>query len=276
MVTSSITQRIAQHYLPTAPVEATDFIDYFADITAKVFGILASLHILAPRFSPVLWFRGCREYQETSFPADQVSTIEKVRAKIEFYRKAMGIDSPVSFMLTKGDFTGVFQGISGIPGLSYPVIASGTNELEYFEEYLDGLLCHELAHIKNLDTLKVVPWALTILTVSAVVAPFFTGPFALVYEIGNLAFTLVSLSFLSRRFEKQADLDAAKTLGTARPLIDLFQMILQNHLEMKNETWLINEEGDHRLDILHPSLKERIRYLEEFEVNRTLDLQIVF
>jgi len=270
MAISAIARTTAQNYQAVPQAQAFDPIDYYAGLITKALGVFAALHVLAPRFSPFLWLRGCREYDETQFAPEEISTIEKVRAKIEHYKKAMGIDSSISLLLAKGDFNGVFQGISGVPGLSSPVIASGTNELEYFEEYLDGLLCHELAHIKNLDVLKLVPLALMAFAVNAVVAPLFAGPFALFYEIGEIALIFGSLAFLSCRFEKQADLDAAKTLGTAKPLIDLFKRVLEEHLAIRDETWLINEDGDHCLDILHPSLRERIRYLEEFESARTL------
>jgi Zn-dependent protease with chaperone function len=109
------------------------------------------------------------------------------------------------------------------------------------------------------------------------VAPLFAGSSGLLflYEIGLLAFSFGSLSVLSCRFEKQADLDAAKTLGTAIPLIELFKTVLEHQLKLRNETWQINEDGDLWLDILHPSLKERIRYLEEFESAYTSQKEVV-
>lgn len=261
-----------------AQIEATTCIEEaFGGIISYALVFSAFIHLTAPRYSPFLWLRGCEQYDGTQFADSKTAaTVKKIQDKIEHYRQKMGIASPIAFMVNSGSFYGVAQGLAGIPNVSSPVIATGVDELQMKDEEMDALLCHELAHIKNQDTLKVLALCATVTVISAVVAPIFAGMTGLamtIYSMAEIAIFFTALSYFSTRIEKQADLDACETLGTAKGLISLCEDIQKHHLKIREKgSWfkklLITADGDVRYDIFHPALKDRIHYLKEFEAKR--------
>lgn len=259
-------------------ISGVNYGSYFPSFTLDYIGeaciALSLFHLFVPKYSPYLKLQGCELFDEKQFADNPalVKKVKKVQAKIEKFRQQMKISSPVELLVKNGSICLSAQGLSGIPGITSPVIAAGTDLFNLKDDELDPLLCHELAHIKNLDTVKLAAWMAAAIAVATFATPFFIGLSATalaVCDIGLSALVLASLIPLSRAIEKKADLDAAETLGTAKGIISLFERAIAYQKEIRKNSWLdsqlISPEGNVLLDFLHPSLTDRVAYLRDFE-----------
>lgn len=144
------------------------------------------------------------------------------------------------------------------------------------------ILSHELSHIQNGDMLSLglIASAADIITnlAIAILLPHISPvtPNIMIYteHMGTLI-GFIALVFFSQKQEKCADLSAmsicSKEGQEAAPR--LFKLIQEKSLAYRNNPnisflsslWrkiLFTSEGEHRLDVFHPSLKARINYLK--------------
>lgn len=247
-----------------------------ANITVN--GALVSfyLHLLAPKFSPILWLFGYKPFDESQFSPEDAATVKKVQERIDELRQKMGISQPIPLMVGSKGGIFKFEGHSGIPFLSSPVFVANLDLLTDYEpsEEEDAVICRQLAHIKNHQSFKFATIlaaqevAITAILLGA--SSYIAGiSLALLYTSGVFILPLAAIVYVSQNLEKQADLDAAKTVGSAQGLISILEKIQKHNLEVRESSWknklLINSDGDRRHVITMPSLKSRIQYLKDFE-----------
>jgi hypothetical protein len=125
----------------------------------------------------------------------------------------------------------------------------------------DGPFYHELSHCLNNDCSNLISLKyLYYLGISPLMVLLPSRFFMLSHYACWYTYTLIK-----RNKEKNADILAARMMGTAIPLITYFQVLQQKNISVRNEVpiskYLINESGDTYLDVFHPSLSKRIRYL---------------
>lgn len=222
---------------------------------------------------------------------DKLLSTEKrnqIESKAQELAQKLGISKHIELIEKKGLMTGAqAQGIaffSGRAGIAIdPYMADEMSEAE-----LEFLIAHELSHIKANDIVwmgaipgivgVITTLAMTILFPSTVVfsstvaTPILTSPAALV----GLSVSLVAFAFFSRWREECADKlgfsVCSKAAQKAAP--QFFEKIRTVQIEYRNneegscfsKLWrkfLITEAGDFRFDVLHPSLKTRIKYLQQ-------------
>lgn len=205
---------------------------------------------------------------------------EEVEAKIQELATKLGISKPLELLEKKGLLAGMqAQGTASLPfrsGIAMDpelVNAMSTEETEF-------VLSHELAHIKTNDTLwlGVVPAMVhAIMTISIrILIPAAALNTAMVISPSLLMSIIAYASFalFSRWREECADRlafsicsDEAKK---AAPLF--FERMRKNNIAVRNgpasssllkyvRHFLITENGEFLADVLHPSLKTRIRSL---------------
>ncbi len=134
------------------------------------------------------------------------------------------------------------------------------------------ILTHELSHIKHNDVLKIGLVSTLAYVVTAVAASFFL-PVAGTVGVAFSVF-LITLSTMSRHCEKRADLEAQRycQLMETRQFCQALQELQNAYQQYRNNTMLpfttrmwnkirFDSKGNDRLDILHPSLSQRISYL---------------
>jgi len=209
-------------------------------------------------------------------------------AMVDRLRQRAGLPMPVVAVAAQEQPNAFATGRSP----SHAVVAVTTGILKYMpQEELEGVIAHELAHIKNRDML--------ISTVAAGIAgaisylPYlvmFGGgsrdnegahPFAqmAILLLGPMAAMFIQLA-VSRQREFAADRTAAEIMGTARPMIGALRRLDRMSHQIPMEVapavaplaqvnpLAMHGGGIARLFSTHPPMAERIAALEAFAAGR--------
>jgi Zn-dependent protease with chaperone function len=211
----------------------------------------------------------------------------QIESKIQELAQKLGISKPIELIEKKGLMTGAqAQGIaffSGRAGIAIdPDIAHVIPEAE-----LEFVIAHELSHIKANDAMwmgvassivgLITTLAMSILFPSSVAFSstvatlILTSPAALV----GLLVSVIALVVFSKWREECADKLGFSVCSDAaqKAAPQFFDSMRASQIEYRNNEegsclsrmwrrFLITEDGECRLDILHPSLKTRIKYLQ--------------
>ncbi|MBM3191043.1 MAG: hypothetical protein FJZ63_00115 [Chlamydiae bacterium] len=227
--------------------------------------------------------------EKTSLPSlEEKSFLEK---KVKELAGKMGLSKPVEIVYTAVSLTpfsvspqSIFsdKNIIHIAPETIKAVNLAPPEMEF-------LLGHELAHIKKNDILTTLALRLTVAAictvafawlfpaaniffVSTLMAPLV--PISCAALAGHLSGTLASALYM-RFIESRADKLGWEysSLEGKRAAPSFFKKIIDFQLKTRNNSstplslfirkLLISEEGNSRIDIVHPPLTERVRYLTE-------------
>lgn len=163
---------------------------------------------------------------------------------------------------------------------------------ELFEKAHDFVIAHEISHaldknrssflfLENFRNIERLTFA-TILAAILLIVALAIIPFVnLIIVLSLVGISLVvaggSISIMvvgtkkCRGIEKNCDMNAAKVLNDARGGIYHFENSIRRHLGQleENPSLPINPNGDFRLDLVHPRLSERVKYLKKWQSNPT-------
>jgi len=129
---------------------------------------------------------------------------------------------------------------------------------------LKAVLAHEIAHAKSRHVLKMTTAALAILLTGLNLLLFsrlveFSIVLQLTMALAGFMLIVVAnflcVSYISRKFELQADLMAVKVLRTGAPLISALEKLTELNLIPRDNPRM-------KLGMSHPSLTERIKKIE--------------
>ncbi len=132
------------------------------------------------------------------------------------------------------------------------------------EEELDGVVCHEMGHVRHWHLIfYVASTTAAVLGIQTLLAGI---PYLYSNEEGLLLFACslilyirFGFGFISRRFERQADLYALEVLGSARPLCDALEKIALLSGNIRNAySWH------------HMSIAERVEFLQRAQASPRL------
>jgi heat shock protein HtpX len=224
--------------------------------------LAAALYAYADRI--IMGMLGARELVQAEAPALH-STLERLSAQV-------GVVKPKLFVLTDGYPRALSSG-RGASGGSALAISVGLLGVATPAE-LEGVLAHELAHIKHRDVLL---QTVVVVTATAVVEFSRIGGYlqrALLFVLGPLAAAFVHL-MLSPKREFEADRLAAELCGSPHGLADAL-VRLEQAMELvafqanpaSEPLYTTNpfaEEGLAGLFVTHPPVGERVRRLRELD-----------
>jgi hypothetical protein len=146
------------------------------------------------------------------------------------------------------------------------------NEPEQFEKSKDFVFAHEVAHFtqNSLTNYLIIIGASIAATIIIFACPIPLSIATAAYAAFSVA-QLVGIVMLRKFYEKDADLKAAEALQDTSGGIYFNNFRLECNKRMMEQKecpewikWLHDAQGNFRVDILHPSLSERIKYLKEW------------
>jgi heat shock protein HtpX len=206
-------------------------------------------------------------------PEDRYSEIHR---RVEELSESMGIENPRLMVARMGVPNAFAVGRKG----AGTVIVSEELIRTLDPDELEGVLAHELAHIRNRDVVMMVlgQGVASIVAIVAQWAVLLTGDndiadFFLAIVVGQITQMLVMLFVfaISRYREYVADEDAATAVGGGAPLASALRKISQGNEraresavdEQVNALCIFGEErGLARLFATHPPIEKRIERLE--------------
>jgi Zn-dependent protease with chaperone function len=212
-----------------------------------------------------------------------------LESKIHELAQKLGINKPLELIEKKGLMGGgQAQGVAFFScRAGIAINPDDVNEIS--EEELEFLIAHELSHIKANDLIWMgavygivsvtSTLAMSILVPSS--AAYFSPMVMATFTISSpaaavgLSVSFIAFVFFSKWREECADkLGFSICSGAAQKAApQYFDAIRKSQIEHRNDNegsylsklWrrcLITEEGEFRLDVFHPSLKNRIKYLQ--------------
>ncbi len=220
---------------------------------------------------------------------NNVERVKYLEPIIQELAKKLEFSKPIELMET--DNPGLAIGCTGV-GLfgRAGIIINPEFACDLNLDELEFILAHELAHIKANDYLRLctaicvagvistlaasilVPSTAVYFTPAVIVLTKVSSPAAMVGQITSLFVK----SIYSKRREKCADLLALSICSNEgkKAASDFFEKMRQSQLSYRNRNMednsfsslykkiTITKDGNTRLDIFHPSLKERSEYLK--------------
>jgi heat shock protein HtpX len=146
-------------------------------------------------------------------------------------------------------------------------------------EELEGLLAHEVAHIRRRDVAVQTLVAMLTLTILELTRLGWRAQGALLYVAGPIAASFTS-AFVAPKRELRADADAAALVGSPHGLADaLLRLEIAGELVVfaanpaTEPLYVVNPFGDDRLATLfatHPPIGERVRALRALDAGQPL------
>jgi len=166
---------------------------------------------------------------------------------------------------------------SGTLGGLNPIVVLGYDSQNISSEELSFIMAHELAHIKNNDSINGAKIQFSCAGIAGLSAIFVAKKIVdlqkniLVKMLAASCYSYLSYrlfgsleSYLTRRMEKRADITAVKTLKNKNGAVKYFKhhMALNLALSDRLPKGAVDRVGNYLLDPEHPLLTERIAYCE--------------
>lgn len=222
------------------------------------FGVMSSFSIFA------IQLRMGKELENTPKNRALQKRVQKLADRLE-------LGKPVEVRF-RGDY-GQASGNTLLPGRAGFIIGKEFLELPRNEQ--EFIILHELAHLKHNDMLKGGALYSLAVAVTICVIPLLTTSIIIISSAPATA-GLVAFFAYSKYFEKRADITAfahCSPEGKAGG-IAFFQKLRIKLLCVRSDSeagivrkvlrkLLISDSGDFRLDVVHPSFSERVKYLTE-------------
>ena len=256
---------------------------------------MLALHAWSSTF-PYLTY--LKTFPSTSF--SKTLSLEKRAAleeKIQELALKMGITKPIELVEAPESALPFSSFGSNIIPLKMGIFISpkAMDELKLSDDECEFLLAHEIAHLQSNDEIKltalrVVASAITTVALGIIFpdsllfdfplfitipASLLIGPLSLASIGGFAAGALFSLSFV-KQIEKRADLRGFHHSSPAEKQASpgFFQKFIglqlgnrenpsDTALQKRLLSWIISPEGNNRLDVVHPPLTERVRYMKD-------------
>lgn len=202
------------------------------------------------------FFKISKFYKLKNKEPNKYSKLEPLVNRIKRLCQKSGITRDINLVYGASQY----QASSGVLGITGPMLHIPDNDASSFvnklsSDEMDGLICHELSHIKHYDDLLPLFLMISIETINLALMTLYPGlALMLIYETLFItgSFFLFLLSSLQRRLEKRADKESVKVLGTAKGLITYFAR-------------MYNYYGNNPNDHTHPKLSDRIKYLSKMD-----------
>jgi Zn-dependent protease with chaperone function len=265
------------------------------EVTAVLDLLLEDKMVLFSGCTQILWYLpNCFAWKLRFQQEDRLLSPEKrnqIESKVQDLAQKLGINKPITIMEKKCSSIAEAQGVAWFSGRAGIIIDPGVaNAIP--EEQLEFLIAHELSHIKNNDNVSfgVVPGIVTILTHLAIKVLFpslkafiIPSPVEIFVpatiqlprrNLASIIADLVSVTFsifFYRWREKSADKLGFSICSDAgqKAAPQFFDLIKRGNIWHRNSEeaslftkMFITEDGENMIDIGHPWLKDRIKYLQ--------------